>query len=79
MRIRSIIPQSRKHVHIYDEDWEFLAAVYNSENGSSIRGPKQFRIQHHLDGLHTVEVTPQLGQQSIGVETVGPVVACLEP
>jgi hypothetical protein len=23
--------------------------------GSSIRGPKQFRIQHHLDGFHTVE------------------------
>jgi hypothetical protein len=36
---RAAIPQSRKHVHIYDDDWAFLASVYNRENGSSIRGP----------------------------------------
>lgn len=39
--------------------------VYSRPFGSSIRGPKQFRIQHDLDGFHTVEYTPQLGQQSI--------------
>jgi hypothetical protein len=42
--------------------------VYSRPFGSTIRRPKQFRIQHYLDGFHTVEFTPQPGQQSIGVE-----------
>lgn len=39
MSKKSPIPQQRRHVHIYDDDWEFLASVYNSTNGSAIRGP----------------------------------------
>lgn len=36
---KSPFPQSRRHVQVYDEDWEYLASVYNPENGSAIRGP----------------------------------------
>lgn len=39
MTKRSLIPQSRRHVHVYDEDWEFLAGIYSPDNGTSIRGP----------------------------------------
>lgn len=36
---KSTFPQQRRHVHIYDEDWEYLASVYNKSNSSPIRGP----------------------------------------
>src|SRR6266567_2905422 len=38
--------------------------VHSRPPGRSIRSPKQFRIQHHLDGFHTVEDIPQSSQQS---------------
>jgi|SRR5271157_982654 len=38
--------------------------VYPRPFGRSIRGPKQLRIQHYLDGFHTVEDSPQSNPQS---------------
>ena len=38
--------------------------VHSRPPRRSIRSPKQFRIQHHLDGFHTVEDIPQSSQQS---------------
>lgn len=41
MTRKSLLPQSRRHVHIYDEDWQYLASVYNGSGTQAIRGPNQ--------------------------------------
>lgn len=40
MSKRSLLPQSRRHIFVYDEDWEFLVAVYTASTGA-ISGPSQ--------------------------------------
>ena len=49
--------------------------VYSRPFGGSIRGSKQFRIQNHLDGFHTVEDTPQSSHQSTQLELRGGVLS----
>ncbi len=42
--------------------------VHSRPLSGSVRRAKQLRIQHHLNGFHTVDDTPQWNQQSSGAE-----------
>ena len=46
--------------------------VYPRPFGRSIRGPKQLRIQHYLNGFHIVEDSQQSDPQSTGPGTSRP-------
>ena len=36
MTRKSEIPQTRRHVHIYDEDWEWLNRAYGPDSESKV-------------------------------------------
>jgi hypothetical protein len=60
---KSEIPQTRRHVHIYDEDWEWLNRNYGPDSESKVGistairqiihkfvSTKQAEIQERIDG-----------------------------
>ena len=36
MAKKALLPQSRRHILVYDEDWEFLEAEYGTDSASKI-------------------------------------------
>jgi hypothetical protein len=71
MSRKTEIPSSRRHIFVYDEDWEFLEKAYGnaSENrmgvGPAIRniihvyvGSLKAKVQKKVDGKPQARATP---------------------
>jgi hypothetical protein len=44
---RAELPTSRRHVHLYDEDWEFLQQNYGPQSGSQVSVSEVIRAIVH--------------------------------
>jgi hypothetical protein len=47
MRKKNLIPQSRRHILVYDEDWEFIEENYGKDSDSKIGTGKAIRSIIH--------------------------------
>lgn len=66
MSRKTSLPQSRRHIPVFDEDWEYLTMVFGGESDSKVGvGPAIRTMVHATVGNLRARAQAQIDQQAL--------------